>query len=77
MAFFCASRDALVKALANKHDEHLSGLGIVTETQILEVFVSALGTWTITISNFIDGMTCVMASGKHWETVQRVMGTPL
>lgn len=77
MQTFCAHRDQIVAALSEKFQENLTSLGLLSETQLLEIFVSSSGSWTAVISNSIDAMTCIMAAGQDWQLVQQAIGTPL
>jgi hypothetical protein len=77
METLCTHRDVIVAALSEKFQESLANLGLISETHLLEVFVSSSGSWTIVISNSIDAMTCMIASGQNWQLVQQAIGTPL
>jgi hypothetical protein len=74
----CFQRDTLVTALEEKYKESLTGGGIQNETQILEVWASAeTGTFTVIITR-ADGISCIAATGKGWQQVEKVaaLGVP-
>ena len=77
MAVLCANRDEMLKELAGRYQENLSNLGVVTENHLLEIFVSSSGSWTITISNVINNVACVIADGQHWQILPQAVGIPL
>ena len=62
----CGKRAAIVKKLDAKYQEAGQARGLVSNTQILEVFVSPAKTWTMLIS-YPNGMSCIMASGQAWD----------
>lgn len=69
----CAPRDEVVAGLATGYDEVRQGAGLTAGpdggAQVLEVFASAAGSWTIVVT-LPDGMTCLVASGQNWEAVK-------
>ena len=68
----CAPRDQVVAGLATGFDEVRRAAGLTGnaegQAQVLEVFTSTAGTWTITVT-MPDGMTCLVASGQAWEDI--------
>jgi predicted methyltransferase len=62
----CSRRDDLIKVLNSKYSEELSGFGVSGQRNIVEVFVSESGSWTILLSNTI-GISCIIAAGQSWE----------
>lgn len=65
----CGPRDAVLAHLAEKYDESRRSIGLAADRMVMEVFASeATGTWSITVTT-PDGMTCLVASGKDYETV--------
>lgn len=65
-ARLCAQRDAMVKALKGKYQEQRRGVGVASRAGVMEIYVSAQGTWTIVIS-MANGMSCILAAGRDWE----------
>lgn len=74
----CASRAQVVGMLASRYGESVRGMGLANQNRVIEIFASdETGTWTITMT-MPNGMTCLMASGRHYETVAALPeGDPL
>lgn len=64
----CAARADVVQVLAARYGETRQAMGLAAETQLMEVFASEAGTWTLTIT-LTDGTTCLVASGNSFENV--------
>ena len=63
----CFSRDSLVENLADSYDESLTGAGLRSPQQLLELWTSPeTGTFTIFITR-PDGVSCLLASGQNWH----------
>jgi hypothetical protein len=62
----CADHESLVKLLSNRYKEALSSYGVSGQKNIVEVFVSKTGTFTI-LATRTDGVSCVVATGDNWE----------
>lgn len=62
----CTSRQAMVKALKGKYHEKRRGMGVVSNVGVMEIYVSATGTWTV-VMNMTNGMSCIVAAGRDWE----------
>lgn len=64
----CLPRHALVKNLEKKYNEQLTGGGLQNPQQLLEIWASPKsGSFTVFITR-ADGMACIMATGKHWNS---------
>ena len=67
----CAAREALGSALATRFGETVSATGVDSNGNLLEVFSSASGSWTIALT-IPGGPTCLVSSGDGWwQTVER------
>lgn len=65
----CAPRQAIVESLASKYGETRQSIGLAQQNTVVEVFASTeTGTWTILYTR-TDGVTCLIASGQHYEAV--------
>lgn len=65
----CAARSVVLEKLAERYGESRQSIGIAPQGRVVEVFASAeTGTWTITVT-LPDGMTCLVASGEAYETL--------
>lgn len=62
----CGARAKIVEILEKKYQETLTNFGIAGQKNLLEVFSSAKGSWTIILTT-PEGVTCVMAAGKDWQ----------
>ena len=72
----CAMRDTAVVQLEKQFDEQVAGQGLAANGKLmLELFVSETGSWTVLVSE-PNGHTCILASGKAWQGVARVLGDP-
>jgi len=74
----CAARAQVLAGLASGFDETRRGAGLITgpngQAQVLEVFASAAGTWTVT-ATLPDGSTCLVASGEAWQEITEALPT--
>jgi hypothetical protein len=65
----CGPRADVVKALTERYGETVQGMGIAGNNRLMELWASvAAGTWTLT-STGPDGMTCLVADGHSYESV--------
>ncbi|WP_262268658.1 MULTISPECIES: hypothetical protein [Microvirga] len=72
----CGPREQLVKLLADQYKEDPVGIGLARPGQVLEVFASSNGTWTM-VMTMPDGKACMIAAGDNWEMVTRIKGSPI
>jgi len=70
----CGSREDLVKLLADQYKESPVGIGLAQTGQLLEVFASSVGSWSMVMTS-TDGKTCIVAAGDNWEMIIKVRGT--
>lgn len=73
--FPCGDRSDFIKTLAAKYKESAKALGIANQTNLVEIFTSEKGTWTIMVTQ-PTGKTCIIAAGSSWEDMKPVLGTP-
>lgn len=62
----CGKRADFVAALKGKYKETGKAVAIAGEVNLVEVFASKAGTWTILITT-PEGRTCIIAVGNSWE----------
>lgn len=67
----CGPRAAIIKTLAKKYKETLKFIAIAGEKNLVEIFVSKAGTWTVLFTT-PDGLTCISAAGDSWEELPPV-----
>jgi len=65
----CGKHADIVKRLNTGYEEFQSSAGIAANGNLVEVFSSKKGTWTIIFTK-PGGMTCLMAVGEMWQTVK-------
>lgn len=65
----CAPRGALVDKLGNVFGEAVSAQGVDDSGNLVQVFTSENGTWTIAVT-LPGGPTCVVSSGEGWSDQQ-------
>jgi hypothetical protein len=63
----CMPRTSLVDSLERKHGERLTGAGLRSATQVVEIWSSdETGSFTVFVSR-ADGLACVIATGQNWQ----------
>lgn len=74
----CGARGSLMEQLKVKYSEHPKSMGLAANGSVLEVLTAKSGTWTILLTT-PQGITCLIAAGKHWEDLEPSGGgdTPL
>ncbi|CUH85440.1 hypothetical protein [Thalassovita mediterranea] len=64
----CLQRSILVERLESRYNEQLSGGGLQSAQQLLEVWTSPqTGSFTVFITR-ADGLACIMATGQNWSS---------
>lgn len=70
----CGEREQMVRDLDREFREQPLASGLVDKDAVMEIFVSAGGTWTI-LATGTDGLSCVMAVGEGFDAApQRLAG---
>ena len=69
----CGTRTSLIAKLDKGFGEQPVAIGLASTGNVLEVLISADGTWTILITN-PDGLACIAATGEHWQTLKKLKG---
>ena len=70
----CVTRDDATERLQNKFQEKVVGRGLATSgKQMLELFVSDKGSWTLLVSH-PNGTSCIVASGESWQDLPQLPG---
>lgn len=72
----CGPRDQLVKLLADQYKENPVGIGLAQPGQVLEVFASQGGSWSM-VMTMPDGKSCLIAAGDNWEMVTKIKGSAI
>jgi len=67
----CAPHDKVSAELAARFGEQPSSMGLAEDNTVMQVYSAPTGTWTLT-ATLPNGLTCLIASGQNFETVQPV-----
>lgn len=62
----CAARERVITFLVERLGEERRAIGLTGRGTVMELFASAQGAWTITIT-LPDGRTCLLVSGDSYE----------
>ena len=63
----CLPRAALIDRLAGAYGEEVTGSGLQSTAQILEIWASPeTGSWTIFVTR-PSGISCIIATGEFWQ----------
>ena len=66
----CLSRDALIEKLQANYGEKLTGGGLQSAHQLLEVWTSdETGSFTVFFTQ-PSGISCIVAAGENWNSVR-------
>jgi hypothetical protein len=69
----CQPRDELTKTLQTRFGEHITGAGLQSETQVIEVWSSVeTGSFTVLVTR-PDGVSCVVATGQNWLSFSKLV----
>jgi len=73
----CATHETMTKQLGIRYDETPVAFGLQSNGNLLEVYSSEeKGTWTA-VSTAPNGMSCIVAAGKKWESLPYVSKDPM
>ena len=65
----CASDEAVSKELESRYGEVPVARGLASDGKLLQVFASEDGiSWTVVLTR-PDGISCIAATGRYWQTV--------
>ena len=69
----CGPREQIVKSLGENFKETPIGMGVTQPGQVLELFASSSGSWTMVVTT-PNGTSCLIAAGENWDTVRAARG---
>ncbi|MEP3346573.1 MAG: hypothetical protein ABJN34_16090 [Litoreibacter sp.] len=73
----CADRTAVMAKLTKQYGETRRSMGLASNNGIVELHASNdTGSWTITVTH-PNGMTCLVAAGTSFETVEEELPASL
>ncbi len=64
----CFERAKIIEGLEGGFAEKLASVGLARNGTLIEILISAKGSWTI-ISTQPSGHSCFVAAGENWVTV--------
>jgi hypothetical protein len=70
----CASHGDVRSILSDRHQETAKGVGLLSDSKILEIYTSEDGSFSIVVTT-ADGNTCVVAVGEAWEFAEDTTGS--
>ena len=62
----CGRHETVARRLAEDYGEVRTAIGLAGDRRLIEVYVSARGTFSIVVTS-PDGRACLMAAGEGWE----------
>ncbi|NKB60421.1 MAG: hypothetical protein GKS00_29295 [Alphaproteobacteria bacterium] len=65
----CGKRADIVKRLSSGFEEQRRSAGLAADGNLVEVFASKAGTWTIIFTK-PGGLTCLVAVGDNWQKIE-------
>ena len=68
----CGPRAEVIEMLGEDYEETRRGVGLAGSTQVVEVFASAAGSWTVLVTD-AQGRSCLVASGHEWEDLHEAL----
>ena len=72
----CDQRDTVIKLLEDKYKEAPVAIGVTNNGGLVEVLSNdGGGTWSIIVTN-TDGVSCLVAAGEGWRSMQQVAVDP-
>ncbi len=66
---FCAKHETLAQILDTKFGEQQQGVGLAGKEAMIEIYVSAKGTFTL-VSTDTKGVSCIVGAGDSWEKLE-------
>jgi hypothetical protein len=66
----CATHQAVAEKLASQYGKKRHSMGLAANSTVMELYASLeTGTWTMTVT-MPNGMTCLVAAGDNFTTIQ-------
>ena len=69
----CDDRTTIVSSLSDDYKETRNSIGLANSGSVVEVFSATDGTWSMIITR-PDGISCLIAAGRNWESLTRKVG---
>jgi len=72
----CHNANEIAKQLSSRYDESPVAFGLQANGNLLQVYASAeKNTWTV-VSTTPNGLSCVVAAGRSWESLPLIKPDP-
>ena len=68
----CAPRADIVQKLDETYKEARQAIALTKQGGLLEIFVSAKGSWSILVSS-PNGKACLVAAGENWQQQEHLV----
>ena len=65
----CATHDQISKGLSEQYKESNIGMGVVSATAMIEIYISKAVTFTV-VRTQTDGMSCIVYAGNDWQSMK-------
>lgn len=66
---YCDRRDIITARLESRYEEFQAAAGLATTGALVELWATQDGaTWTLLVTT-VNGITCVIAAGFHWQAM--------
>ena len=69
----CDQRSTIISSLSDDYQETRNSIGLANSGSVVEVFSSADGSWSMVVTR-PDGVSCLVAAGRNWESLTRKVG---
>jgi hypothetical protein len=69
----CDDRMTIVSSLSDDYKETRNSIGLANSGSVVEVFTSNNGSWSMIVTR-PDGISCLIAVGRNWESLTRKVG---
>lgn len=68
----CAPRPVVLKKLSETYGESRQSIGLSGGNQVVEMFASDSGSWTIVVT-LPSGISCITAAGQSFENLAEIL----
>lgn len=68
----CGPRESIIGKLGEAFGEQRQALGISGDAVVIELYVSAKGTWTM-VSTTTKGISCLIGAGQAWQDMEPIL----
>jgi len=69
----CDQRMTIVSSLSDDYKETRNSIGLANSGSVVEVFSAVDGSWSMIVTR-PDGISCLIAAGRNWESMSKKIG---